>query len=280
MATDFPSHPNQKKDSPFCVEGSGFGSRVVHLNECDSTNRVARELASDGASDGLVVMADFQYSGRGRFSRTWWSQPGQNLLLTVVLRRNVSHPARIPLAAALAVRQVAADMLPHELSGANRSEDREDQEDREERPRSEERPMIKWPNDVLIGRRKVSGILVESPSEGVFLVGIGFNVNQIEFSGEFKAEPTSLFLELGRPVDRTEVFSRLMVALEASLENMTSADFMATYRHHLVGIGEEAVLEDGRIVSVDGVSDDGGLLVHSNKGRETLFAGDVTLRTH
>ena len=263
MPADSTFHPNQRKDSPFRVEGSGLGSRVIHLKECDSTNRVAREMVSEGAADGLVIIADFQHSGRGRFSRTWWSQPGQNLLLTVLLSRKISHPARIPLAAALAVRKVAADMLPHELSATSRME---------------ERPMIKWPNDVLLGDRKLSGILVESPADGVYLVGIGFNVNQVEFSGEYGAEPTSLFLELGRPVDRTEVFSRLMAALEESFEHMGRDQFMTTYRNHLVGIGEEAVLEDGRHVSIDGVSDDGGLIVHSDKGRETLYAGDVTLR--
>lgn len=259
MAIEFPSHPDHRKDSPFHVKGPGLGSRVIHLSECDSTNRVAREMVSEGAEDGLVFIADYQHSGRGRFSRTWWSQPGQNLLLTVVLRRTVRFPARIPLAAALAVRQVAANVL-------SMADD------------ESERPMIKWPNDVLIGGCKVAGILVESPSEGVYLVGVGLNVNQVDFSESYASEPTSLFLELGRPVDRAEVYIRLMDALEASVALLDKEKFMTSYRDHLAWVGEEAVLEDGRIVSVEGVSDDGALLVRSSKGRETLFAGDVTLR--
>ena len=122
-----------------------LGNPRVHFRLTDSTNARARELASGGAPHGTVVTADEQSAGRGRQGRTWTAPAGRALLCSVVIR---DPPRLLPLAAGVAVAEVA---------GAD--------------------AQIKWPNDVLLGGRKVAGILVEARlQERWAVVGIGLNV--------------------------------------------------------------------------------------------------------
>ena len=136
---------------PFSPRPHGCGQRLRFLSDTDSTNRQARLWAEEGAEDGSVVLADHQTAGRGRFDRVWAASRGQNLLLTLILRRPLPRPAWLPLATGLAARNAVASLLPTATVS------------------------LKWPNDVRIDGRKVAGILVESPAEGLYLVGIGPN---------------------------------------------------------------------------------------------------------
>jgi BirA family biotin operon repressor/biotin-[acetyl-CoA-carboxylase] ligase len=126
----------------------GRFSDVRWFAEVGSTNRVAAELAGDGAADGLVVGADQQTAGRGRRGRTWESRPGSSLLVSVVLR---PVPALVTLAAGLAAAE-ACD----EVAGV--------------------RTSLKWPNDVLVDEAKVGGILSEVVGDAV-VVGLGLNLD-------------------------------------------------------------------------------------------------------
>lgn len=227
---------------------------IRHLAETDSTNRDARAWAAEGAPDGAVVVADHQRAGRGRFSRTWVSAPGQNLLLTVILRRNLPRPALLPLAIGVAVRESIAAILPSSQVG------------------------LKWPNDVRMGGQKVAGILVESPEAGVYLAGIGLNVNQVEFPEGLASEPISLMLESGSRMDRSEVFDRLMTTMDHALELLVNGQLLDTYRAHLEGIGQEVHLEDGRRGILRDVDASGGLVIDTETGLVVVHSGDVSLR--
>ena len=122
-----------------------LGTPRVHLRQTDSTNTVARELAARGAPHGTLVTADEQTAGRGRQGRVWSTPPGASLLCSWVIR---DPRPLISLAAGVAVADLAG-----------------------------ERALLKWPNDVLIDRRKLSGILVEGrPQEQWAVLGIGINV--------------------------------------------------------------------------------------------------------
>jgi len=228
---------------------------IRHLKETDSTNRDARAWAKEGAPDGAVVVADHQRAGRGRFSRTWVSAPGQNLLLTVIVRRDLPRPALLPLAIGVAVRECAAAMLPAAQVG------------------------LKWPNDVRIKGHKVAGILVESPEAGIYLAGVGLNVNQVDFPEDLASEPTSLMLESGGLVDRAEVFDRLMMAMDRSLELLVNGQLLAAYRTHLEGVGREVRLEDGRSGILRDVDASGGLVIDTETGPIVVHSGDVSLRS-
>lgn len=241
--------------STFFERPVGCGSRIRHVARTTSTNVDARSWAEEGAPDGAVVVADHQTAGRGRFARTWESAPGQNLLLTLILQRSLPRPAHLPLAIGWAVRETVAQFLPGSVV------------------------RVKWPNDVRIDGRKVAGILVESPEEGVYLAGIGLNVNQDAFSGEMVGEPTSLLLESGQRLDRAEVFFRLMDALDRALELLEEGSLLDAYRMHLEGVSKEIRLQDGRSGILEGVDESGGLIVRTDIGSIVVHSGDVSLRT-
>ncbi len=248
--------------------------RFEWLETTDSTNRVATELARGGAPHGTTVVAEGQTAGRGRLGRSFYSPPGLNLYSSTVLRPSLDT-ARAPttiLAAAVAV----ADTIAHTVG-------------------DDAAIAIKWPNDVLLGGRKTSGILMEMGAEATqvrFLVlgiGINLNVSRESFPDEFRALATSLSSHLGRPIDRVAFAARLYDTLEAVLDLHADGGFEALRprfeaRFHmrgrrvrvLDGVGEApaAVLE-GRAVGIDG---DGALWIERDDGtRERVVAGDVTI---
>ena len=239
----------------FKERASGCGVRVRYLAATDSTNQDARKWAAEGAVDGSVVVTDHQRAGRGRFERTWESAPGQNLLLTVIVRRELPRPALLPLAAGVAVRDCVAGFVP---AG---------------------KVTLKWPNDVRVDRRKVAGILVESPEKGTYLVGVGLNVNQVDFPEGLASDPVSLMLESGRRINRAEVFDRLMTSLDRALERLMSGTLLAAYREHLEGVGFPVELQDGRKGIMEDVDESGGLVIRTSTGSIVVHSGDVSLRS-
>jgi BirA family biotin operon repressor/biotin-[acetyl-CoA-carboxylase] ligase len=169
-----------------------FGSVYRYAEKTPSTQRMLgpRDL------EGTVAVADEQTEGRGRLGRSWHAPAGRALLFSTLLIPAV-EPARLPelsLVAGGAVAEAIAD-----ISGLE--------------------PEIKFPNDVLIGGRKVAGILAES-SEGRVVLGIGVNANQdeTELPAGTQTEPTSLRVELGRHVDRAELLTAILARLELAYD--------------------------------------------------------------
>lgn len=155
-----------------------IGRRVIVFDEVGSTNEVAAGWPADDPADGLVILARDQAAGRGRFGRAWRSRPGSSLLLSVIvcpppeLRRPVLLTAWVAVAVAAAVE---------ELAGV--------------------RPRTKWPNDLLVGGKKVCGILIEQGRRTV--AGVGLNLNQPadEFAAAGLPEAASLRMLCGREYD-------------------------------------------------------------------------------
>ena len=169
-----------------------FGKAYRYAASTSSTQR----LLGPGDAEGTVAVADEQTEGRGRLGRSWHAPAGTALLFSTLLIPAV-EPSRLPeisLVAGGAVAKAIAD-----ISGLE--------------------PEIKFPNDVLVGGRKVAGILAES-SEGRVVLGIGVNVNQDEtqLPADARSEPTSLRLELARPVDRPELLAAILARLETDYE--------------------------------------------------------------
>jgi BirA family biotin operon repressor/biotin-[acetyl-CoA-carboxylase] ligase len=226
------------------VSGARLGRPRLHLRATTSTNDRARELAQAGAPHGTLVTAAEQTAGRGRQGRTWSAPPGSTLLLSVVLR---DPPALLPLAAALAVAEVA---------GA--------------------RAQIKWPNDVLLDGRKVAGILAEGrPQDGWAALGIGLNVAlRIEdLPPELHDTAGTLGLE---PADLEPILERLLAALERTLA-LDEARLLDAYRARDALRGREVrwAAGHGRAAGIDGA---GRLVVELPEGgRTALSAGEVHL---
>jgi BirA family biotin operon repressor/biotin-[acetyl-CoA-carboxylase] ligase len=232
---------------------------VITLKRVDSTQRVGFALAADGALDGTVVVADVQTAGRGRYGRVWEATPGTSLLASIV-RRPRLPVARGPLfslvtavAVAEALEQVAG--LPTRL---------------------------KWPNDVLVGDRKLAGILLESrlgPAPAV-VIGVGINLAQRRFTGPLARRATSVFLETGRVLDRDAALAALVLALDIWHTRLDSEGFEPARARWLA-------LSDtlGRVVEVDGtvgtavdLDHDGALVIDAGTGRRRVWAGETRPR--
>jgi BirA family biotin operon repressor/biotin-[acetyl-CoA-carboxylase] ligase len=221
-----------------------LGTPRLHLRRTDSTNDQARALALAGAPHGTLVTAGEQTAGRGRQGRTWSAPPGRALLASLVLR---DAPSLLALASALAVADVAGE-------GA----------------------AIKWPNDVLLDGRKVSGILAEArPQDGWVVLGIGINVavRESDLPPEVAVRAGSLGLE---PADVEPTMLALLAALERRLAQDPAA-ILGDYRPRDALLGRAVRWQHGDGVGA-GVDGAGRLLVDRADGeRVALDAGEVHL---
>jgi BirA family biotin operon repressor/biotin-[acetyl-CoA-carboxylase] ligase len=165
-----------------------FGQVYRYQEVVPSTQRVLREETTEGT----VAVAEEQTEGRGRLGRSWQAPPRTSILVSVLLLPRV-EPPRLPELSLVAGGAVAEAIA--EATGVE--------------------PVIEFPNDVLIGGRKVAGILAES-SEGRVILGVGVNVNQTEeeLPAGARKEPTSLRVEIGEPIDRAQLLAEILVRLE------------------------------------------------------------------
>jgi BirA family biotin operon repressor/biotin-[acetyl-CoA-carboxylase] ligase len=246
-------------------------AREIHaLETTESTNLVATDLARAGAAHGTTVVAEQQTAGRGRLGRSFYSPAHQNLYTSVVLRPELStaDAPTLLLAAGVAVAQTIGDLL--------------DPGDAME---------IKWPNDVLLGGLKTSGILMELNAEesrvsfAVLGIGVNLNVDPKDFPDEFRQRATSLSAYAGRPVDRVDFTRRLYVNLEEILDlharggmQAIRPRFDAWFR--MVGRAVRVQEIGGAELSgiATGIAPGGALLIEKMSGEIVqVLAGDVTL---
>lgn len=238
------------------------GQRVVYYARVASTMDLARQEARGGAAEGTVIVAGEQTGGKGRRDRVWLSPPG-SVSLSLVLRPAVAELPRLVMAAALAV----VDAIEAVTGLQSR---------------------IKWPNDVLINRKKVAGILVESglgqASVDYAIVGIGINVNlRLADYPEIAPLATSLSDELGRTVSRLALLRKLLEEMERLYLALPSGESVfERWRERLVTLGKRVTVSWGE-TSIDGVAEsvapDGSLqLRHQDGGLSQVVAGDVSLR--
>jgi BirA family biotin operon repressor/biotin-[acetyl-CoA-carboxylase] ligase len=163
--------------------------RILYYDTVDSANNLALSFAKEGAREGTVVVAEYQTKGRGRFHRKWSSPRGKGLLFSVILRPSLSASS-VPILTHLAAKAVAEVLNTNfELSA-----------------------RLKKPNDVLVGGRKIAGILTESSGTrseiDYVVVGIGLNVNTE--SRYLIKGATSIYRETGRYADKSQILNRIL----------------------------------------------------------------------
>jgi BirA family transcriptional regulator, biotin operon repressor / biotin---[acetyl-CoA-carboxylase] ligase len=185
------------------LRGSLFGKRIYHFFKVDSTNRVALELGHAGEPEGAVVLAEEQTGGRGRAGRTWHSERAAGIYVTLLLRPKLA-PVQAPLLTMMAGLSAHAAIQAQTQLGVD----------------------LKWPNDLLVGGKKLGGILTEMHAEPgqvrFVIVGIGLNVNQEKFPSELSAAATSLRIESGRAQSRMELLVRLLREFESDYNRFLS----------------------------------------------------------
>lgn len=239
-----------------------FGRRMHYVRQTVSTNDLAREMALAGAPEGSIAVAEEQKSGRGRLARAW-SSPKGGIWFSIVLRPKLppSDLPKIMLASSVAVAEALKSL------GAESS--------------------IKWPNDVLIGGKKVAGILSEMTSEpdrmDFVIVGIGINANASlsDFPHPLRSRITTLARELGGPIERNEFLAAVLARFELWYGKLIRGEWTDVGRRwkemsqtigSRVAITTVAGTVKGKAVDLDS---HGALVVETQTGVVTVSSGDV-----
>lgn len=244
-----------------------FGKNLVFHKETGSTNLDAKKLAEEGAPEGTLVVADQQNAGRGRRGRVWVSPAGESIYMTVLLRPECEpgKVSSVTLVMALAVMEAVRELTDEECG-------------------------IKWPNDVVMNKKKVCGILTEMSMDmdavHYVVIGTGINVNQNGFEAEISQTATSLALEIGSIQNRNQLVARIMYFFEQNYtiykETYDMEGLVDKYNHFLINRGKEVKVLDpkGEYEGVAlGIDNKGQLLVKKRDGEVVeVYAGEVSVR--
>ncbi len=246
---------------------TNFGKPVEYHETIDSTNLRARKMAEEGAPHGSLVVADCQNAGRGRRGRTWESPTGTGVFMSLILRPDMlpASASAITLVAALAVHDGIK-----EATGLD--------------------TLIKWPNDLVAGSKKICGILTEMSAEleGIhyIVVGMGINVNMNSFPKEVSETATSIRLETGIEVSRSRLIASVMKAFEEYYNIFISAGdltpLISVYNKHMVNLNREVKVlagADSYTGIARGIDRTGELLVEISEGKvKQVVSGEVSVR--
>jgi len=243
--------------------------RIAYFETIDSTNTRAKALAAEGAPHGTVLIAGQQTAGRGRLGRSFQSPGNMGVYLSVILRPECPPEQLMHLTCATAVAMCNA---VEEAAGL--------------------RPGIKWTNDLVIGRKKLGGILTElsvSPQTGLVqyaVVGIGINCSQkkSDFPSDLQDIAISLTTAVGYPVSQASVAAAMIRELHRmdSILLTQKDAIMQAYRQDCITLGQDIVLlrgEEKRYGTAVSLDDDGGLVVAFRDGEVgTVTSGEVSVR--
>lgn len=243
------------------------GCNVLYFPEIDSTNTYAKKLGEQGASHGTLVVADRQTAGRGRRGRAWESPSGSSIYMSILLRPD-TKPDQAPMLT-LVMAQSVAEAIRH-VTG--------------------EEALIKWPNDIVLNKKKICGMLTEMSTEiqwiNYVVIGVGINVNTEEFPQELTGTATSLYLEKGQKVKRSLLIAEIMNRFEHYYELFAEAGNLSAmqenYNKLLVNRDREVrILEPGHEYNghAVGINETGELQVYTEDGkRKSIYAGEVSVR--
>lgn len=262
------SSPNYLNESSLksLLHNKIIGKNMIVLDSVNSTNDYLKKLGNEGCDNGTVVAAREQTRGKGRLGRTWQSKKDDGIAFSVLLRPNVapSEVSAITPLAGLAVCKAIREYTKLDC-------------------------VIKWPNDIIIGRKKLVGILTEMSAEfdavEYVITGIGINVDHTSFPEEIAFKATSLLLETGRHIDKNEFLACVLEHLENefvknNLELTPTA--LSEYTDLCATVGRSVTFQRGtrRISGMAvGVSEHGELKVMMSDGTISLVnSGEVTVQ--
>lgn len=240
---------------------------LCYLESATSTNQVAKTQFAKEEQNGLLVVADEQTSGRGRRGRGWQSPKGEAIYMTLALKPDFA-PDKASMLTLLMAYAVCSAV--REITGLD--------------------AQIKWPNDIVVNKRKVCGILTEMDAEpdyiGSVVIGVGINVNQTGFPAELCETATSLRLETGALQPRALLIAKTMESFEPLYEQFAKSQSLVflkdAYNERLANCGREVVVlepqgnYEGMAI---GINDSGELLVKGSDGVvKEVYAGEVSVR--
>lgn len=243
------------------------GSRICYERSVDSTNNRAKRLAEEGAPHGTLVVADEQTRGKGRRGRSWTTPPGANVSMTLIIRPDIrpEKASMLTLVMGLAVAAACRELFDLDAK-------------------------IKWPNDIVVGSKKLCGILTEMSAEmnaiHYLVIGVGINANIEAFPQPLREAATSLRLELGKKVKRAEVICCCLRHFERYYEKFMEkgdlSELRGEYDSRLANYGRQVkVLAPGNeyLGLSRGIDEKGELMVEREDGTiEAVYAGEVSIR--
>lgn len=243
------------------------GRQLYYFESTGSTNLDVKRLMEDGAEEGVLAVAGEQTQGRGRRGRSWQSPPDSNIYMTIGLRPDF-QPDLAPMVTLLKAMAVAKAV----------------------EETCDLKTQIKWPNDVVVGGRKICGILTEMSAETGYIqyivIGTGINVNITEFPEDIKETATSLCIETGSTVLRAPIVAKTMEYFEMYYEKFMQTKDLSLLMEEYNGL---LVNKDTRVKVLDpqnefegtarGIDKKGQLLVEKADGSmEAVYAGEVSVR--
>jgi BirA family biotin operon repressor/biotin-[acetyl-CoA-carboxylase] ligase len=247
-----------------CAETKILAPRLIVLDEVGSTNAVAKQRVLEGEGEGLVVVADRQTEGRGRYDRVWISPEG-SLYLSIVLEPRINESLSPLLGLLMGCASASAIMKLGVIP-----------------------VRLKWPNDILVGQRKIGGILSELVTEGdrvkgvVLGVGINQNVKREKFPPEIRNGMTTIYEEICSNTSREHLASRIVGEIDRRLITIQAAesyapilieyDVLCDTLGKNVRVEQETGIVEGK---AEGIDETGALIVNTGTGKEVVTLGDV-----
>ena len=244
-----------------------FGQDIVFKEVVDSTNTLAKQLARDGVAEGTIVVAEEQIAGKGRQGKVWSAPKGTGIWMSIVLRPKLEpqYASQLTLLAGLSMCTAIRDVTGLEA-------------------------MIKWPNDLVLNNKKITGILTEMSAEiegiNYVVIGIGVNVNIMEFDEDL-THATSLALEGGKKYKRSKLIRRFLEIFEYDYNNYIDdgnlSRVLDRYKRYCVSLDKEVKIIKGgneRIAYATDITPGGALKVTYIDTNETedIIAGEVSVR--
>jgi BirA family biotin operon repressor/biotin-[acetyl-CoA-carboxylase] ligase len=233
---------------------------VHYLPSCHSTNEIAHNLLKGPIEEGTLVITDHQFEGKGQRGSVWQADPFVNLTFSLILKPEFLS-ARQQFGLTMAVSLSIKHMLDQHLPGET---------------------LIKWPNDIVFRQKKIAGILMENTLQGHWLqtvvVGIGLNVNQMEFRD---IQATSMKLATGNHFDLNDILNELVTAISeeyANLKNGTLGQISKHYHESLFGIGEKRRFKSRNefMGTILGTDQTGRLIIATEEGKRVFHNKEIS----
>ncbi len=241
-----------------------LGKQIHHKESVDSTQKIAHELALNGAEHGTIVIADEQLQGKGRMNREFISNNSDGLWMSLILRPNIL-PYEAPQLTLLTATVLAEVIDSYKLI----------------------KPNIKWPNDLLIDSKKISGILTEMQAEQdhvlYVIIGIGLNVNQSlsDFPKEVSEKVTSLKTATGKKWNKIELLQKIIRKFETKFDAYLEEgfpDIKTTWEKYGFRMNEKLLIKttketwEGKFL---GISEDGALLAEHEGEIKKVYSAEI-----
>ncbi|MFC0271630.1 biotin--[acetyl-CoA-carboxylase] ligase [Metabacillus herbersteinensis] len=249
---------------------TSFMGRHIHFEEeVTSTQKIAHNLASEGAEEGTIVVSEQQSSGRGRLSRVWYSPKHTGIWMSLILRPQIplSQTPQLTLLAAVAIVQAIEEVTTL-------------------------KPDIKWPNDILVNGKKLVGILTELQAEAdrvhSVIIGMGINVNhdQDHFPTDLQDIATSIAIEAGEKADRAELIQQILLKFEVLYNLYLSKGFKPIkllWESYAISLNKTVVartLHGSLTGKAIGINEDGVLLLETESGNiEKIYSADIEVKS-